>query len=82
VARVTGKDVTISVEIVEMIEVATSGAGVEFKECSPGSPGLHGSLQDRLDGQSIGHQRQSGLNQTLISFHNKSGAYQECQQAQ
>ncbi len=36
-ARVTGKDVTISVEIVEMIEVATSGAGVEFKECSSSS---------------------------------------------
>ena len=31
-AGVTGKDVAISVEIVEMIEVATSGAGVEFKE--------------------------------------------------
>ena len=36
-AGVTGKDVAISVEIVEMIEVATSGAGVEFKECSSGS---------------------------------------------
>ena len=33
----TGKDVAISVEIVEMIGVATSGAGVEFKECSSGS---------------------------------------------
>jgi hypothetical protein len=37
VAGVTGKDVAISVEIVEMIGVATSGAGVEFKECSSGS---------------------------------------------
>ena len=36
-ARVTGKDVAISMEIVEMIEVVTSGAGVEFKECSSGS---------------------------------------------
>jgi hypothetical protein len=36
VAGVTGKDVAISVEIVEMIEVATSGAGVEFKECFSG----------------------------------------------
>jgi hypothetical protein len=37
VAGVTGKDVAISVEKVEMIEVATSGTGVEFKECSSGS---------------------------------------------
>jgi uncharacterized protein YraI len=29
--------VATSVEIVEMIGVATSGAGVEFKECSSGS---------------------------------------------
>jgi len=37
VTGATGKDVATSVEIVEMIGVATSGAGVEFKECSSGS---------------------------------------------